>query len=184
MNIDVGSKIRSLRKSKNISISTLAKNSDLSTGLISQIERNMVVPSIVAMWKISKALDINIGYFFEEIGREDSDIIVKKNNRKKIVTNDSTKFYELLVPNLSGKKIEFILVTLDGHTQKNSEFVTHEGEECGYIIKGKMKITLGNKEYLLEEGDSFYFNSTIPHVYENYDDEVCISVWAMTPPSF
>ncbi len=50
--------------------------------------------------------------------------------------------------------------------------------------KGKMKITLGNKEYLLEEGDSFYFNSTIPHVYENYDDEVCISVWAMTPPSF
>ncbi|VIF40594.1 transcriptional regulator [Clostridioides difficile] len=49
MNIDVGSKIRSLRKSKNISISTLAKNSDLSTGLISQIERNMVVPSIVAM---------------------------------------------------------------------------------------------------------------------------------------
>ncbi len=67
---------------------------------------------------------------------------------------------------------------------KNSEFVTHEGEECGYIIKGKMKITLGNKEYLLEEGDSFYFNSTIPHVYENYDDEVCISVWAMTPPSF
>ncbi|HGM1510686.1 TPA: helix-turn-helix domain-containing protein, partial [Clostridioides difficile] len=114
MNIDVGSKIRSLRKSKNISISTLAKNSDLSTGLISQIERNMVVPSIVAMWKISKALDINIGYFFEEIGREDSDIVVKKNNRKKIVTNDSTKFYELLVPNLSGKKIEFILVTLDG----------------------------------------------------------------------
>lgn len=63
MNIDVGSKIRSLRKSKNISISTLAKNSDLSTGLISQIERNMVVPSIVAMWKISKAFDINIGYF-------------------------------------------------------------------------------------------------------------------------
>ncbi|MFN1911518.1 helix-turn-helix domain-containing protein [Clostridioides difficile] len=83
MNIDVGSKIRSLRKSKNISISTLAKNSDLSTGLISQIERNMVVPSIVAMCKISKALDINIGYFFEEIGREDSDIVVKKNNRKK-----------------------------------------------------------------------------------------------------
>lgn len=43
----------------------------------------MVVPSIVAMWKISKALDINIGYFFEEIGREDSDIVVKKIIEKK-----------------------------------------------------------------------------------------------------
>ncbi|EQH87891.1 cupin domain protein, partial [Clostridioides difficile DA00310] len=44
---------------------------------------------------------------------------------------------------------EFILVTLDGHTHKNSEFVTHEGEECGYIIKGKMKITLGNKSSII-----------------------------------
>nr|UWI51684.1 cupin domain-containing protein [Clostridioides difficile] len=184
MDIDVGSKIRALRKSKNISIATLAKESGLSTGLISQIERNMVVPSIIAMWKITKSLDVNIGYFFDDIGKDDSNIVVKKNNRKKIVTNDSTKFYELLVPNLIGKKIEFILVTLNGHTKKSSEFVTHEGEECGYIIKGKMKITLGNKEYILEEGDSFYFNSTIPHIYENCDDNECISVWAMTPPSF
>lgn len=55
----------------------------------------------------------------------------------------------------------------------------YEGEECGYIIKGKMKIIFGNKEYLLEEGDSFYFNSIILYVYENYDDEVCILVWVM-----
>lgn len=78
----------------------------------------MVVPSIVAMWKISKALDINIGYFFEEIGREDSDIVVKKNNRKKIVTNDSTKFYELLVPNLSGKNRIYTCYTRWSYTQK------------------------------------------------------------------
>lgn len=47
-----------------------------------------------------------------------------------------------------------------------------------------MKIILENKEYILEKGDSFYFDSKIPHVYENYGDEKCVLVCAMTPPSF
>lgn len=75
----------------------------------------MVVLFIVVMWKILKVFDINIGYFFEEIGREDFDIVVKKNNWKKIVINDFIKFYEFFVFNLFGKKIEFIFVMLDGY---------------------------------------------------------------------
>ena len=66
MNIDVGQKIRELRKSKKFSITDLSQESGLSTGLISQIERNMVVPSIKVMWKIANVLEVNIGYFFDE----------------------------------------------------------------------------------------------------------------------
>ena len=80
MNIDVGEKIRNLRKIKKLSIATLSENTGLSIGLISQIERNKVVPSIKAMWKIAKGLDVNIGYFFEE--DTDKDVIVRKSDRK------------------------------------------------------------------------------------------------------
>lgn len=41
-----------------------------------------------------------------------------------------------------------------------------------------------DKEYILEEGDSIYLDSTIPHRYINIGEEECISIWAMTPPSF
>ena len=64
INIDVGLKIRNLRKSKNLSIANLSEYTGLSAGLISQIERNKVVPSIKVMWKIAKELNVNIGYFF------------------------------------------------------------------------------------------------------------------------
>jgi len=185
MNIDIGKKIRELRKSKNFSIIDLSKESGLSTGLISQIERNMVVPSIKVMWKIANVLDVNIGYFFDEDDENiEEKIVVRKDHRRSINTNDSTKSYELLMPNLNNKSIEFILITLDKETKINKELVSHKGEECGYIIEGKMKIILENKEYILEKGDSFYFDSKIPHVYENYGDETCVLVCAMTPPSF
>lgn len=185
MNIDIGKKIRELRKNKKFSIIDLSQESGLSTGLISQIERNMVVPSIKVMWKIANVLEVNIGYFFDEDDENiEEKIVVRKNHRKSINTNDSTKSYELLMPNLNNKSIEFILITLNKETKINKELVSHKGEECGYIIEGKMKIILENKEYILEEGDSFYFDSKIPHVYENYGDETCVLVCAMTPPSF
>lgn len=185
MNIDVGQKIRELRKSKKFCITDLSQESGLSTGLISQIERNMVVPSIKVMWKIANVLEVNIGYFFDEDDENiEEKIVVRRNDRKSINTNDSTKSYELLMPNLNNKNIEFLLITLNEETKINKDLVSHKGEECGYIIEGKMKIILENKEYILEKGDSFYFDSKIPHVYENYGDEKCVLVCAMTPPSF
>lgn len=187
MEIDIGNKIRELRKSKKYSIIDLSNETDISTGLISQIERNLVVPSIKVMWKIANVLGVNIGYFFDEDVEEEpleEKVVVRKKNRKSIETNDLTKSYELLMPNLNNKNIEFLLITLKDVTKENKEKVSHTGEECGYIIEGKMKILLENKEYILEAGDSFYFDSKIPHVYENYGEEKCVLICAMTPPSF
>ena len=52
------------------------------------------------------------------------------------------------------------------------------------MLKGELVVLLGGKEYVLEEGDSIYFNSTVPHKYINRGDEDCISIWAMTPAFF
>jgi transcriptional regulator with XRE-family HTH domain len=62
--IEVGKKLRKLRKSKGLSISALAEECDLSAGLISQIERNLTAPSVVSLYRIAQALGVNINYFF------------------------------------------------------------------------------------------------------------------------
>lgn len=177
----LGNKIRKLRKSKNLSIAELAEMSDLSTGLISQIERDKVVPTINAMLKIVNALDTTMGYFFDE--EDNHPTIVRKNERRKIVTNDESRIYELLTPTIN-RKIEFVLIRLNGCTHKAEEAISHEGEECGYVLKGNMVVIIEDEKYVLHEGDSIYFDSSKKHVYENYDDEECISIWAMTPPSW
>jgi len=183
MNIDVGSKIRELRKEQGLSIAALAASAELSTGLISQIERNMVVPSIVALWKVAQSLNVNVGYFFDEEEAQSINPVVKANKRKKIVTDDSEALYELLTPDLN-RKIEFLRITLKRDEASTEDLIGHVGEECGIVLKGKLAIRFDNNEYILEEGDSISFDSSKPHKYVNIGESESVSIWAMTPPSF
>ncbi|MGD9569985.1 MAG: helix-turn-helix domain-containing protein [Sedimentibacter sp.] len=183
MDIEIGDKIKKIRKDKNMSISELAQKSDVSQGLISQVERNIVTPSIVSLWKIAKSLDVSVGYFFDEEVKPLLSPVVNKNERKRIVASNNNAIYELLSQDLN-RKIEFLYITIKVGDSSTKDFVTHEGEECGIVIKGKLMVKMEDREYLLTEGDSIYFDSTIPHRYVNVGDKVCESVWAMTPPSF
>lgn len=183
IDIDIGIKIKELRKDKKMNISDLANDAELSPGLISQIERNIVTPSIVSLWKIAQSLGVSVGYFFEEETKNNISPVVKKNSRKRIIASNNNAIYELLSADLN-RKIEFLYITIKVGDYSSKDFVTHEGEECGLVLKGKLMVKMENEEYILEEGDSIYFDSTIPHRYINIGDEVCESVWAMTPPSF
>lgn len=183
MNIDIGKKIRDLRKEKNINISVLAEKAGVSPGLISQVERNMVTPSIVSLWKIAQSLDVSVGYFFDEEVKTIADPVVTKKNRKRLSVSNNNAIYELLSRDLN-RKIEFLYITIKVGDSATKDFVTHEGEECGIVIRGRLLVKMEDKDYLLEEGDSIYFDSTIPHRYINVGEEICESIWAMTPPSF
>ncbi|MGE5632316.1 MAG: helix-turn-helix domain-containing protein [Caulobacteraceae bacterium] len=179
--MEIGSIIRKLRRKQDISIEQLAEKTGLSTGLISQLERDITGPSVASLWKIAKALNVSINYFFEEF--EDNNPIVRKSERKKIQLPNSNITYELLCPNLR-KAIEMLLVKIEPGECSTEDQISHEGEECGIVLQGTIKIRWGDKEYLLEEGDSIYFDSTVPHRYVNCGDTTAISIWAMVPPSF
>lgn len=182
IDIDIGNKIKELRKEKNMNISDLAKQAELSNGLISQIERNIVTPSIVSLWKIATALEVSVGSFFEE-EKHNPNPIVRYNNRKRIMTSNKKAIYELLSPDLN-RKIEFLYITINVGDYSHDDFVVHEGEEAGIVLKGRLKIETPARDYILEEGDSIYLDSSIPHRFVNVGEKTCQSIWAMTPPSF
>lgn len=182
-NIDIGIQIRSLRMAHKKTIAELSEETGLSTGIISKIERNLVVPSVISLWKIAGVLGVSIGSFFEQEDKK-SRTVVRKSERKKIITQNSNAYYELLSPDLN-RKIEFLMITIEpGQSTSISEKLSHDGEECGIVIKGCVLVKLEEEEYLLNEGDSIYFDSSRKHIYMNVGDEVSISIWAMTPPTF
>ena len=183
MNINIGEKIKELRKNQGLNISELAEKAELSSGIISQIERDMVSPSIVTLWKIAQSLGVSVGYFFDEEIKSNVSPVVTKKNRKTISASNNNAIYELLSQDLN-RKIEFLYITIKVGDYSSKDFVTHDGEECGIVIKGSLLVKMENEEYTLEEGDSIYFDSTIPHRYINVGEEICESIWDMTPPSF
>ncbi|HMM20300.1 MAG TPA: XRE family transcriptional regulator [Selenomonadales bacterium] len=177
----LGQKIRTLRQEKQISIKQLAEKTGLSTGLISQIERDMTGPSVASLWEIAQALNVKMNYFFDEYERPSP--IVRKNERKKIILPNSNIIYELLCPDLT-KKMEVLLVEIEPGQGNTQDQISHEGEEFGYVLQGILKVKWGSEEYILHEGDSIYYDSSVPHRYINAGDCKTISIWAMTPASF
>ncbi|TZE83025.1 cupin domain-containing protein [Calorimonas adulescens] len=178
--MELGTKLRSLRKDKHMSIEQLAEKAGLSIGLISQIERNLNSPTVSTLYKIAQALDTHIGYFFDD---DKQGAVVRKDERRVIKLPKSNRTYEMLSPDMK-RKMEFLLVRIQPGECDNTEQLSHQGEECGLVLSGRMMVKWGDMEYILEEGDSIYFDSSVPHRYFNIGDTECISVWAMTPPSF
>lgn len=179
--MELGEKIRGLRHSQKMSIEQLAEKTGLSKGLISQIERDITGPSVASLWKISKALNVTMNYFFDEF--EETNQVVRKNERKKIAIKKANRSYELLCPNLKNA-IEMLWIEIEPFNCSTEDLISHEGEECGVVIKGTLRVLSGEKTYDLNEGDSIYLDSTIPHRYVNVGNEISVSVWAMVPPSF
>lgn len=181
--IDVSLKMRELRKNKGLSVKKLSELSGVSPGMISQIENGKVVPTIAIMWKLTQALETGIGYFFDEGPSLPFNPVVRKNQTKKLLIGNNKREYELLTPDLN-RKIEFLKITLEENSSSSDGLVQHKGEECGYVIQGRLRVIIGDKEFILEEGDSIAFESTLPHRFQNVGKGKCISIWAMTPPSF
>ena len=177
----LGDKIRSLRLKQKISIEQLSAMSGLSKGLISQIERDITGPSVASLWKISKALNVTMNHFFDEY--DNFNQVVRKDERKKIMMKNGNRTYELLCPNLKNQ-LEMLWIDIEPNDSSSEELISHEGEECGVVIKGTLRVLSGENVYDLNEGDSIYLDSTIPHRYVNVGTELAVSVWAMTPPSF
>ncbi|WP_427113831.1 helix-turn-helix domain-containing protein [Megasphaera sueciensis] len=176
----LGQQIRELRKQKGMSIQTLAKESGLSTGIISQMERDLTKPSVDTLWNVSKTLGVHISYFFCEFDGKKA--VIKKNERRKIILPDSHVTYEQLSP--QNRRMEVLLVKIEPGECDYDKLIAHEGEEWGYVIQGIMKIKYGFTDYILYEGDSIYLDSTIPHRYVNIGDVTAISLWSMTPASY
>lgn len=183
----IGKEIRNIRKKKKITMVELAKLTDFSQSYLSQVERGKINPSVGALQKISHAFGIPMAHFFENKMSPEKDkssvTVVHANERKELVYPQSGVEYQLLTPNLKGK-LEILYITAEPGGDTGQDRFTHDGEECGFIIQGKMEITVGNDTHILRPGDSVTFSSNEPHSWKNISDEKLIAFWAVTPPSF
>jgi len=182
--IKIAKKIRQLRLQQRMTQDGLASKAGCSKAFISKIETHITSPSIASLSKIAMALRVSISTLLDENREENQDLIlVRRGQRKKIVGPGSNIgfSYESLAYRKKRKIMEpFIIKYPPGsHVQKLFE---HEGEEMVYILKGKIRLIYGSKTYLLKEGDTVYFNPTIPHRGENVGKEEAMGLCVLAPP--
>ncbi len=183
MEIDIGSKIKKLRLARGLRQEDVARMTDLSLSMISQVENNRVSPSIATLKKIANSLGKNTSFFLDEDEEGTPPCTVLKKGARKVWAVSSKIQLYLLTPALNKeKKIELMWNVIKTGGAMETPYV-HEGEECGVMIQGKLEFIIGNQTYVLEEGDSISFDSSIPHRWRNLGDKDVHVVWAITPPT-
>ena len=161
----VGKNIRAIRKQKNITLQELADRTGFTKSYVSKIERSIKVPPYPTVSKIALALEVEVAHLLSEKLSVFTDIRLSftKNNKGKIVETLGSSYgyqYEALGYAKSGKNMQPFIVQA-AFNEKN--MFQHEGEEFIYILEGKYLFIYDGKEYIMEEGDSVYFDSGVPH---------------------
>ncbi len=176
----VGARIRGIRRSHGLTQEELAHRSNLTKGFISQLERDLTSPSLESLLEILEALDTDIVEFFQ--GFEGGRIAFGPIDSRNATTYEEVSAFELMVPGTANRNMEPALVTMEPGESIYED--AHAGEEFGYVLKGKVQITCGERRAKAKRGEWFYFASDRNHRVANPCKKPAKLLWVSTPPSF
>lgn len=165
---EIGTRIRSIRTEKNISLEELSQMTGFEVDFLSDIEQSKVRPQLGTIIRLSKALDSAFGRLVSGVGDRIYSI-TRKNDRRIISRSTSRKgekelyTYHSLAPEVKGRHMEALIVQLAENPDKDGVSV-HDGEEFIYVISGTVWLKIGEDEHELSPGDSVYYLSTTPHL--------------------
>jgi len=181
VDVAVGQRIRDLRRSRKLSLETIAARTDLSIGFLSQIERGLSSPSLRVLATIADVLGIGIAGLFgaAETAAAGSDAIVTREQQRAELNLWRTGISkQLLSPSGSEGRLNLFLVHMEPGGSTGDELYTHDGEEAGLVLEGEMILTVDAESWTLRTGDSFRFASRRPHRFSNPSDKAkAVVLW-------
>ena len=169
--LNLGDRIKILRINQSRTLQEIADASELSKSMISKIENNKAVPSVAALVKIANTLGTTISNLLEHDGWLNAIMTTRQKAEGNLTRTDKGYSIHPYASEYHGKKMQpFLFVARKGEVIPHE--LSHEGEEFIYVVRGQMKMQIGEVEYQLTEGDSLYFNSSLKHGVRPTSDEV------------
>ncbi|HWK44480.1 MAG TPA: helix-turn-helix domain-containing protein [Stellaceae bacterium] len=178
---EIGSKLRTLRLERKLSISDLAMKAGVSAGIISQIERGKSNPSMKTLQRIRTALGVSLWAFLDHSPSEtsqDPGFVRRASDRLRIVVGQSQLIKELLSPH-NDESLRFMIITMPPNSQ-TEEVLIGEGEKGGFILDGEVELTVAGRAATLAKGDSFQFRSHQSHQMANNTASSAQVLWIMS----
>ena len=155
-------RIKELREILEVSAEDMADAVHVPLETYYQYENGALDIPISVLYRIAGRLGTDVTVLMTgEDPRMDSAAICRKGKGVQIERYPGYEFSSMAY-NFKGRTMEPLLVFLDS-TRPPAPQVSHTGQEFNYVVEGTIKISVGMSEYILGEGDSIYFDATLPH---------------------
>lgn len=186
----IGSEMRELRKARGLTLSDLAKVSGVSLSHLSAIERDASNPSMDVVRSIASALTVTPDWFFVRrvgAGPMERAYVVRASNRRLLNTlydqspEEIGYTDQLLSSSIGGRFYMGIAHYAPGADRADEVILAHEGEQHGLVVEGELEMQIGDEFITLYAGDSYSFDSRLPHHGRNRTNKPAVLVWAIAP---
>jgi transcriptional regulator with XRE-family HTH domain len=180
--VDVGERLRTLRRFRRCTLQTVAERSGLSESFLSQVERGRSNASIASLKRIADALGVSMADLFDADGLPGPRVLRRDERpalqfgilgRKSLLTPRPLHHLEVFAGELE----------VGGST--GAEPYAHgDSEELFIVVSGTVRLELDGEHFELEPGDSIDYRSSTPHRAVNTGQELAEVLWIISPPSY
>lgn len=161
-----------------MTLAQLGEQVGLSASYLSQVERGVIMPSLLRVADLARVLGVGVHAFFQE---DVTPPTVVRRHQGQILLQSPDVCVELLSPDFSQKEVEpFYLVCQPGAAR--DPMPRHQGEEFGFVLQGQLTVTVGEEVFVLHAGDSIHFQGAQHHAWRNEGEGECVVLWAISPP--
>jgi transcriptional regulator with XRE-family HTH domain len=167
----IGQNIKSKRTEKNITLEELAQRAGVTKGLISQIENNRTVPSLPVLLNLIHGLDEDIKSFFDDMHEHfnNGHVLIVRRGEEKPFQKEPVKgfsYQRIFTKSITTQAVDFVLLELKKGAGRK-QMIRTDAFECKHILKGKIEYEIESEKYILNEGDTLFFDGRARHRLRN-----------------
>jgi transcriptional regulator with XRE-family HTH domain len=200
---ELGDRLRTARAARGLSLRSLAERVGVSPSLISQVERGLARPSVNTLYALARELDVSFDeLLFPDVRPSGTDAaaaatpdpptgsavpgqwpaqparpVQRAADRRSIRLASGVVWERLTSESLPNVDFLFVTYEVGGASSPEHEFQRHGGQEWGYVLSGRLGVTIGFDDHVLEAGDAIALDSTVPHRLYNLGDEPVHAIW-------
>lgn len=182
MEQEVGARLRTVRTRLGITQRALARRAGVPSSTVSLIEGGRTNPSVGSLKRLLDAAGLSLGEFFSFELVSEAQVFFRADELAEISSGKVS--YRQVGAGKGVSTLQILHETYQPGADSGRVMLTHEGEEGGIVIEGRLEVTVGDQTRMLKAGEAYLFKSTTPHRFRNVGEGRCIVVSACTPPTF
>jgi transcriptional regulator with XRE-family HTH domain len=177
----IGKKLKMTRLRNDMTIQELAERSEVSSNMVSRIERGLTIPSVEILVKLAGVFGMSINYFVEDAEKGKTVIHTPKGKGEPIFFFEEKHQITSLTQGIRDPSFAVFYDILEKGCSSGEGGMVHTGEEFALVLKGRMEFIIEGNRYFLEEGDSLIFKASLPHRWQNQHDGQTVVMWVVSP---
>ncbi len=181
---EMASRIAELREIEGYSVEEMAHLTDTTPAEYEECEAGHSNLTFAFIYRCALAFNVDVTDIIEGKSPTLAGYTVTRSGEGQKIEQAHGLTYYNLAPSFKNRISEPLFVIAEHDPEKERrdiELTTHEGQECDIVIKGTLKVRVGEHSEILHEGDSIYYDSSTPHGMVAIGGECLFYAIVLTP---